>query len=244
MKEKERQIAKLIMILTSVMGRASMLLFIIFLFIGALRLVTMGFSEGAVLAWDAMLSFAFFIQHSCMIRKRFRTRWSSIIPSHYHDAVFAIFSSIVLIIVTVLWQPSASHLYTLQGVSRWIARGIFILSITGMGWGVYALKLFDPFGNKPIRAHMSGAPSKISQFSVSGPYLWVRHPLYFFVLLLIWSCPDMTMDRLLFNSLWTGWIYVGTILEEDDLLSEFGDQYRAYQQKVPMLIPWKGFNPL
>ena len=67
----------------------------------------------------------------------------------------------------------------------------------------------------------------------------LRHPLYFFVLLLIWSCPDLTVDRLLFNVLWTAWIFVGTCLEERDLVAEFGDAYRRYQESVPMLIPWR-----
>jgi protein-S-isoprenylcysteine O-methyltransferase Ste14 len=53
----------------------------------------------------------------------------------------------------------------------------------------------------------------------------------------------MTLDRFLFNILWTVWIIIGTVLEEKDLVSDFGDEYRLYQRKVPMLIPWKGrFN--
>jgi protein-S-isoprenylcysteine O-methyltransferase Ste14 len=30
---------------------------------------------------------------------------------------------------------------------------------------------------------------------------------------------------------------VGTVLEERDLVAAFGDAYREYQRKVPMLIP-------
>ena len=74
-------------------------------------------------------------------------------------------------------------------------------------------------------------------FTVRGPYCWVRHPLYFFSLLMIWFSPVLTFDRLMFNILWTGWIIVGTILEERDLTVAFGDEYKEYQQKVPMLIP-------
>jgi methanethiol S-methyltransferase len=40
--------------------------------------------------------------------------------------------------------------------------------------------------------------------------------------------------------LWTGWIFAGALFEERDLVAEFGDGYRAYQKKVPMLMPWKG----
>ena len=121
-----------------------------------------------------------------------------------------------------------------------MAKGIFLLAMAGMVWGVYALKPFDPYGRLAIVDHLGGKPPRSPQFSVNGPYLWVRHPLYFFVLLLIWACPELTVDRMIFNILWTFWIYLGTVLEEKDLVADFGDAYRQYQGGVPMLIPWKG----
>ncbi len=57
------------------------------------------------------------------------------------------------------------------------------------------------------------------------------------MIVMIWSCPDLTGDRLLFNLLWTGWIVIGSYFEEMDLIVEFGDAYREYQKKVPMLVP-------
>ena len=73
--------------------------------------------------------------------------------------------------------------------------------------------------------------------TVAGPYRWVRHPLYLFMILMIWFYPDLTRDRLLFNLLWTAWIVIGSWFEEIDLISEFGDAYCQYQKRVPMLVP-------
>jgi protein-S-isoprenylcysteine O-methyltransferase Ste14 len=58
------------------------------------------------------------------------------------------------------------------------------------------------------------------------------------VLVLIWSYPEMTMDRLLFQVLWSAWILLAARLEEADLLAEFGDAYRAYCREVPLIAPW------
>ena len=58
------------------------------------------------------------------------------------------------------------------------------------------------------------------------------------MILLIWSCPDLTRDRLLFNLLWTVWIVIASYFEEHDLIVEFGDAYREYQKRVPMLVPF------
>ena len=74
---------------------------------------------------------------------------------------------------------------------------------------------------------------------VRGPYRWVRHPLYSATLLMIWSYPVLTADRLLFNVLFTIWILVGTMLEERDLVADYGEDYQNYQRRVPMLIPYR-----
>jgi len=57
--------------------------------------------------------------------------------------------------------------------------------------------------------------------------------------LMIWSYPNLTADRMLFNVLCTIWMIIGTVLEERDLVVSFGKTYRDYQNKVPMLIPYR-----
>ena len=100
-----------------------------------------------------------------------------------------------------------------------------------------ALGSLDPFGLKSIRHQLDNTEPSPVRFTVRGPYRWVRHPLYSFYLLMIWSYPDLTADRLVFNVLFTGWMVVGTFLEERDLVTTFGDDYREYRKKVPMLLP-------
>ena len=71
----------------------------------------------------------------------------------------------------------------------------------------------------------------------------MRHPLYLFSLIIIWSGPVFTLDRLLHNGLWTLWVVVGATLEERDLVACFGNAYRSYQRSVPMLLP-RSIGPL
>lgn len=237
--DREKYIAKSIMVAAPLIGRISMLFFVIFLFTGPLRFINLELSELTVLIWNTLLSLMFFVQHSCMIRRSFRARFLNYIPSHYNDAVFTIVSSIILIVIVIFWQPSTTVVYELHGLQGLVLRCIFFIGIAGIVWGVLSLKFFDPYGRIPIRDYLKGKSKRSHKFSVYGPYFWVRHPLYFFVLLLIWSCPILTADRILFNILWTVWIFVGTVLEEKDLVSDFGEDYCRYQKEVPMLIPWK-----
>jgi len=223
--------------LARILGGASLLVFMIFLFVGSLNLFDIHLDESGLLLFDAGLSFLFFIQHSGMIRKPFRRWLARFISEEYAGTIYTITSGIVLLLVILLWQTSTQTVITPSGLLRWSLRAVSLLSLFGFYWGVKALRFFDPYGLRPIINRLRGRNPLPMPITVAGPYRWVRHPLYLFMILMIWSCPDLTMDRLLFNFLWTVWIVIGSYLEEIDLIAEFGDAYREYQKKVPMLIP-------
>ena len=229
-----------VMVLSTIIGGGSLLLFGAFLITGPFTIIRFDFSDAQVLIWNGTLSMLFFIQHSGMIRATFRTWLSSVIPHYYHPATYAIVSGIALTIVVLLWQTSQTVLFRIQGTLQVLPRAISLLAIAGFIWGVLALRTFDAFGRIPILIHLHGKQLRPPDFVLRGPYLWVRHPLYFFTLVLIWSTPNITSDRLLFNVLWTFWIVLGSYLEEKDVVADFGDRYRTYQKTVPMLLPWRG----
>jgi protein-S-isoprenylcysteine O-methyltransferase Ste14 len=205
--------------------------------LGSFALVRLPWPDPALLAWDALLCLGFFVQHSGMIRPGFRARLARVAPPPYHRAIYSIASGIALAAVALLWQPSAHQIYTLAGPLRWAAHAVAIAGLAVVTWGFAALRSVDMFGVGPLRAYAKGAAAPAPAFVARGPYRWVRHPLYFGVLLLFWSNPDVTADRLLFMILWTLWIYAGTKWEESDLLAEFGAAYEEYRRRVPMLIP-------
>ena len=213
---------------------------IFLLIVGGSGFTYFGWSERDVLLWDAFLSFVFFVQHSGMVRRSFKQRLSPGIPPRYHGAIYTIASGIALAFVVVFWQRSQTSLLVLQGIPRMIAMGCSILAVVVFVLSAYSLRAFDPLGIGPIRAHLRAAEHNGGPFVVRGPYRWVRHPLYSCILVMFWANPDLTTDRLLFNVLWTVWIYVGAALEERDLTRDFGDAYSQYQKAVPMLVPWKG----
>ena len=215
-----------------------MIAFAAFLYAGHLDLVNLGIDEPQALLFNAGLSLAFFIQHSTMVRKSFSQFLSRFLPDAYNGAIYSITSGIFLFLVVIFWQGT-SNLFEAEGLTRVILRVMFILPIAGFVWGVKALGLFDPFGIKGILDYQHDRKPRPIAFTIKGPYRWIRHPLYLFMLVMIWSCPNLTTDRLLFNILWSVWIFIGTILEERDLVEQFSDAYRKYQKKVPMLLPFK-----
>jgi methanethiol S-methyltransferase len=207
--------------------------------LGSLTLTRMTWSDPWLLCWDAGLSLVFFLQHSGMNRRGFRrwiTRW--IAPS-YHGAIYAIASGLALALVVGYWQPVATVVVSFHGVARLLERVVSVIGLSIFAWSLFAILGHDPLGLRPIMARLRGRIETSPRFMVRGPYRWIRHPLYSCAIVLLWTWPEITLDRLLFNVLWTAWIYVGTRFEERDLAHDFGAAYRAYQRSVPMLVPWR-----
>jgi protein-S-isoprenylcysteine O-methyltransferase Ste14 len=220
-------------------GGTSLLLYGLFLLAGPLYVVNLGLSSSASLGLDMALCMLFFLQHSVMVRKSFQRRLGLLIPDHYHAAIYAITSGAVLLLLLLFWQPTDSMIASAAGALRWLLRGLFMAAALGMLWGTIALGSFDGFGIRPIKLKMRGKTLREMPLAIRGPYRWVRHPLYAFILVMLWSYPDLTADRLLLNVSWTIWIFIGSALEERDLVATFGEPYREYQRQVPMLLPLK-----
>ena len=237
-----KSIALVIILVTAIIGAASYMAFMIFLYVGSLDWVNLDINEVESLVVNTLLSLAFFLQHSIMVRKSFRHRLSSFVPAHYQEALYTIASGLVLLALVALWQDSERILLEVHGLPGDLMRSLYFLSLLGIFWGMWALRLIDVFGLDPIIKNLRAKPCLSMPFTIRGPYRWVRHPLYLFMIVLFWSRPILTTDRLLFNILWTIWVIIGTILEERDLAEDFGDTYRAYQANVPMLFP-RGFRP-
>ena len=101
--------------LARILGGMSLLVFMIFLFVGSLNLLDMHLDESGVLWFDAGLSLLFFIQHSGMIRKPFHRWFVRFIPEDYAGAIYAIVSGIVLLLVILLWQTSTQTIISPSG---------------------------------------------------------------------------------------------------------------------------------
>ena len=236
MNQPAKWLSRWLLVLAAGIGAGSVVAFVGWP-LGTLRIVGPRWPQAMVLLWDGALSMLFFVQHSGMIRRNVRARMAAVIAPVYQPAIYAIASGVVLVMIVLLWQPSEVRLFTLTGPSRHVASGLSVAALGLFVWGLLSLRSFDPLGIALLAGHLRAKPARPCGFTIRGAYRFVRHPLYLAVIVLLWSCPDVTADRLLFDVLWTAWIVVGTVLEEEDLVAEVGDEYRAYRRSVPMLIP-------
>ncbi len=220
-----------------ILGAGSLLLFGIFLWTGSLGVVELQLPQRYLIAIDASLCVAFFLQHSIFIRHSIRSSLQKFIPEYSYGTAYTIASGGTLLLLVLLWQRSPLIFYELSGSSRIAARGVLILAFAGFFWGIRSLKRFDAFGTDALQAHLRGKQSVTPELTIVGPYRLVRHPFYAFGIVACWATPLLSLDRFLFNALFTSWIWLGATLEERDLLRVFGEDYAHYQKIVPMFVP-------
>lgn len=83
------------------------------------------------------------------------------------------------------------------------------------------------------------ADDETEGFTTAGLNAYVRHPLYFGALLILWGRVDG--EASLTTAIWlTAYLVIGSRFEERALIARFGTPYRAYRARVPGLLPWKG----
>lgn len=228
-----------LLFLAALIGGGGLLTFMLFLFRGSFSIVDLRLSNIQVLIFDASLCLLFFAQHSLMARKPFRHRLKTFFPSPYYGAFYAVASGIAVLVLVIFWQEATQAIFSMQSFMRLIFRGVFALAIAGVAWTVFSLGFFVNFRVQSMVDDLRDRKSAVSLTTDRGPYRYIRHPLYLSSLLMIWSNPDLTLDRLLFNLVFTIWVIIAILLEERDLIASYGDSYRSYQSEVPMLIPFR-----
>jgi protein-S-isoprenylcysteine O-methyltransferase Ste14 len=240
-KTMHRQLSLWALVLSLAIGGGGLVAMGLFILLGPPGWIDFGWTTPGDLGWNLFLSSLFFVQHSAMIRPGVRRRLVPWVPADYVKVLYSISSGVVLVTVVLLWQPAGERIVELTGLARWCVRLFALLALAGFYWTAKSLRDFDPLGVGAMLARMGAAPAAPMPLTVRGPYRWVRHPFYLFTLVMIWSYPSLSADRLLFNAVWTLWIWVGALLEERDLLAAYGPAYEAYRQNVPRLFPikWK-----
>ena len=195
-------------------------------------------SLAQALAVNFGLLTAFALQHSVMARPAFKRWITRFIPEPAERATYVLASSVAFVLLYLLWHPIDGVVWS---VGNAIGRGVLTAVYLG-GWALllYATSLidhFDLFGVRQGILAWKGETHEKSLFVTPALYERVRHPLYVAWLVIFWATPTMTVGHLLLALGTTGYILVAIQFEEKDLIAEFGDTYRLYRARTPMLVP-------
>jgi len=205
--------------------------------------VPKGIDQGPRSPWpvavaiDLLLLLLFAVQHTVMARPWFKRRWTQLVPVPAERATFVLCANLLLALLFWLWRPAGGTVWHLSGVAAGAA-----LALYAIGWVVavgstFMINHFDLFGLRQAYLHARGAAYRPPPFTERALYRRVRHPLMTGFVIIFWAAPVMTAGHLLFAAAATGYILLGIRFEEHDLRRDLGATYRAYQDRVPALMP-------
>ena len=182
----------------------------------------------------------FGIPHSIMARKSFKEFFTRYFPKPIERSTYVLTAGILLTILVYYWEPMGGIIWSVESENPLY---YFLYVLFFLGWiilfiSTFLINHFDLFGLRQTYLELQNKPYTALNFKVYSFYKYVRHPLYLGGIIGVWATPHMTVTHLVFAILITSYFVIGTLFEERDLVKEFGDTYRKYKEKTPMLIPF------
>src|SRR5581483_5624794 len=177
----------------------------------------------APVAWNAGLITLFALHHSVFARDAVKARLAPLFGDRLRS-VYVWFASLLLFAVCLLWKPVGGTWTDHHGALKAVD---IVLQLLGVRLIARSVASIDPLALAGIRAL---PPAETLQ--VTGPYRFIRHPLYFGWMVALFATPHMTGDRLAFAVLTSIYLLIAVPWEERSLRDAFGEDYEQYAAEV------------
>jgi len=178
----------------------------------------------------------YFFIHSLLATEGVKRFFTKIFPSKFYRLFFNFVAIAGLLPIVYFFLKTERELLFDSMILKIIGLGLAVLGLVLLKKAMKNYDLGEFVGTSQLKTNREKI---IGNLNTSGMNSKVRHPLYFASLLLIWgtflAIPANTV--LVIAVVSTLYIFVGTVLEEQKLVNDFGEAYRRYQKEVPMLLP-------
>ena len=187
-----------------------------------------GDGQVAAVVPNALLFGLFAAHHSVFARERVKERLAHLVPEHLLRSVYVWTASVLLLLVCALWQPVGGEVYHVTG-RRAVVH--VLVQLAGVWLIAASVRAIDPLELAGIRP-----PTSRDALQITGPYRWVRHPLYLGWMLASFGAAHMTGDRLAFAAITSIYLIAAVPWEERSLRQSFGEDYATYTRRVKWRI--------
>lgn len=182
---------------------------------------------------DISLAVVFAIAHSLMLWPPFRRRLGKIVPQAFYDSLFSVVTCGSLLVLFFTWRTSQLEVWHLTGTAATAIHIAFYASWAALFYSLHLTGLGYQNGWTPFWYWLRKKKAPRREFKPRSVYKLIRHPVYLSFLGLIWFTPRMSIDHAVLTAVWTGYIFLGSMLKDRRLEFYIGKDYRDYQRDVP-----------
>ena len=166
------------------------------------------------------------------------TRWPRAMPAYRLG-----YNLLAIVLLALpLWLTLSAPgpwLWQWSGFAAVLAAILAVAALLGFFWSLRFYDSAEFLGFRQLREGIASVDDQ-ERFQLSPLHRFVRHPWYFFGLVIVWT-RDMNAAMLTTAILITLYFVIGSRLEERKLIRYHGEVYRHYRERVPGLLPlpWK-----
>ena len=180
----------------------------------------------------------FGIQHSVMARPSFKKLWTKFVPEAAERSTYVLISGVMMLVICAFWQPIDGTLWQVNStIGWWLLTGGYAFGWVFAVTSTFLINHFELFGLQQVYYNLRNEDVPEPTFTSRFFYNVVRHPLQLGILMGIWITPNMSLSHLCMALGMSIYIFVGLYFEEQDLTETLGQDYKDYQERVPMILP-------
>ena len=181
------------------------------------------------LVWNLLIFTVFALHHTLFARLRIRDAIARTVPAGLERSVYVWVASALLIAVCWWWRPIPGVAWAIEGPAAWALLGA---QLGGLWLTLRSAVMIDVWDLAGLSGKSGVRTAGSTEFKTSGPYGWVRHPIYAGWFLIVFAVPLMTTTRLEFAIVSGVYVLLAIPLEERTLRATAGAAYTRYAARV------------
>lgn len=179
---------------------------------------------------NVVLFTLFALHHSLFARDTIRKRVTRTVGG-LERSTYVWISSALFVAVCAWWQPVAGAVWRIdEPAVVWLMRATQVVGVWLTLRSALMIDFFELAGARQIWGVQKDPLS--TTFTTSGPYGWVRHPIYAGWFLFVFAVPLMTMTRLVFAITSSLYLLIAIPFEERSLRNSSAGAYERYMEQV------------
>ncbi|WP_374989747.1 methyltransferase family protein [Humidesulfovibrio sp.] len=198
-------------------------------------LANAGYAFGLWTGWGAL--------HSLMAARRVKAAFELLLGPRYvfYPTAYSAISLWTFYLVMTKEPDLPQLLWAVEGLPRYGMHALQLAGLALLGWAGMSMHGLKMLGVTQLVSLLRRRPPEEADmskdFTSTGAYNLVRHPMHAGGILFLAMQPSLTLGGFVFALFGCLYMVVGSLFEERRLSRELGPVWADYARRVPMFVP-------